>query len=236
MPAAQTTSLLDVDPDWGQGIDRVDVPLARRSLRLPVVEPAERWPGPQTGAPFLLVTAGIWWRETRIGARRSAELVGPGEIVAATPEPDHLVATDVSWTQLRPVRMVALNQRFDVASRRWPQLVDTLRDRLIQHSARRSLHAALLTLPRVNDRVLGVLLCQAERYGRVAPDGIVLERLFTHDMLGRLAGARRPTVSLALKELEDAGLLVPQGDDWLVTRAGQQASLGGAEPATANAA
>jgi hypothetical protein len=51
----------------------------------------------------------------------------------------------------------------------------------------------------------------------VTPGGLVVPLQFTHEALGRLIGARRPTVSLALKELSSAGLLSRRDDGaWLL--------------------
>ena len=45
----------------------------------------------------------------------------------------------------------------------------------------------------------------AERWGHITPSGVALPLSLTHEALGRLIGARRPTVSLAVKALATAG-------------------------------
>jgi hypothetical protein len=50
----------------------------------------------------------------------------------------------------------------------------------------------------------------------VTPSGTVLPVALTHDALGECIGARRPTVSLALKELADRGALVRLDEGWLL--------------------
>ena len=64
-------------------------------------------------------------------------------------------------------------------------------------------------LPRVEDRVLAVLWLLAESWGHVTPAGVRLPLALTHETLGALIGARRPTVTLALRKLTDDGTLVP---------------------------
>jgi hypothetical protein len=52
----------------------------------------------------------------------------------------------------------------------------------------------------------------------VTPEGVVVPVALTHEMLGRLSGARRPTVSLALTELSATGAVqrLPEGG-WLLS-------------------
>ena len=77
--------------------------------------------------------------------------------------------------------------------------------------------AEIRTLPRVHERVLALLSHLATRWGRVTPDGVALLLPVTHEVLGRLVGAQRPTVSLALTELRNDGLVVRlPGGRWLL--------------------
>jgi hypothetical protein len=55
------------------------------------------------------------------------------------------------------------------------------------------------------------------RWGRVGPSGVVIPLALTHRMLGRLAGAARPTISTALSELRERDELVRRPDgSWLL--------------------
>src|SRR5262249_2728326 len=54
----------------------------------------------------------------------------------------------------------------------------------------------------------------AERWGRVEPDGVVVDLPLTHTSLGFLVGARRPTISRGLKNLAEDGLLVHDRGAW----------------------
>jgi hypothetical protein len=56
----------------------------------------------------------------------------------------------------------------------------------------------------------------AESWGRVTPAGVTLPVVLTHEALGALIGARRPTVSLALAELMERGAVVRQRTGWLL--------------------
>jgi DNA-binding GntR family transcriptional regulator len=53
----------------------------------------------------------------------------------------------------------------------------------------------------------------------VTPDGIVVDLPLTHELIGRLVGGRRPTVTLALAELAENGVLVRRDEGgWLLPR------------------
>ncbi|MDQ2795853.1 MAG: helix-turn-helix domain-containing protein, partial [Actinomycetota bacterium] len=47
----------------------------------------------------------------------------------------------------------------------------------------------------------------ADRWGTVTPDGVRLDFRLTHDLLAAVVGARRPSVSLAVRQLTDDGRL-----------------------------
>jgi Crp-like helix-turn-helix domain len=48
----------------------------------------------------------------------------------------------------------------------------------------------------------------AERWGRVSGNGVLVPLALTHRILGQLVGARRPTVSTALRELANREQLI----------------------------
>jgi hypothetical protein len=65
-----------------------------------------------------------------------------------------------------------------------------------------------------------VLWQLSERFGRVGADGVWLNVRLTHQLLGQLVGAQRPTVTLALRALTEAGDLRRRDDGtWLLSRA-----------------
>ena len=56
----------------------------------------------------------------------------------------------------------------------------------------------------------------AESWGHVTSSGVRLPVLLTHETLGALVGARRPTVTLALRNLVERGAIVHQYSGWLL--------------------
>ena len=64
-------------------------------------------------------------------------------------------------------------------------------------------HLAVCGLRRVDDRLLSVLWHFADRWGTVTPEGVRLDLRLTHQVLAAVTGARRPSVTTALKRLAD---------------------------------
>jgi CRP-like cAMP-binding protein len=111
-----------------------------------------------------------------------------------------------------------LDDRVLRAGARWPRIAGRLYQAASQQMQRAMLHQAIAQIPRTEDRLLALFWCLAERWGRVRPDGVLLEAPLTHDELGRMVGARRPTVSLGLRALVDEGAIKPQAEGWLLQR------------------
>jgi hypothetical protein len=56
----------------------------------------------------------------------------------------------------------------------------------------------------------------AYRFGTVAPDGVHVPLPITHEVLGHLVFARRPSVSTALGRLQSQGLLWRDPGGWVL--------------------
>lgn len=65
----------------------------------------------------------------------------------------------------------------------------------------------------VRARVARLLLQLGKRYGVEGPQGTVIAHHFSHDELGRMVGATRCWVTLALKELKNEGIIATHGRD-----------------------
>jgi CRP/FNR family cyclic AMP-dependent transcriptional regulator len=173
----------------------------------------------QSGALGLLLLEGLMWREVSIGRDSGIELLGPGDLVRpwVEPVPASEVLTDPQWTALGPSSMAILDQRFATAMARWPSVFATLMDRLILRSRWLSFHLAICHVRNLQERILLAMWHFADRWGRVAPDGIVVPVHLPHRMLAQLVGARRPSVTTALAGLREQGALVEREDgSWLL--------------------
>lgn len=226
-------ALLDADPELGSGLEADELARARQSVVAPsIILSAGPWVPADVAAQGddafgLLLVDGLITREVRIGGRRAAQLLGPGDVLELMAPADGLLPTTVEWRAEHSAILAALDQRFLTATRRWPTLGLALHQRLAAQTTRLSVHAAIAQLGRVELRVLALLWHLAERFGVVTPAGVVVPFALTHAALGRLTGAQRPTVTLALTQLGASGDVSRRDDGAFVLRSGSQARLDG---------
>ena len=220
--ARSTVSLLDADPDLTAGIPEGDLELAHRVLTRPRYDiPKGRWSpellrGHDNGAFAILVIEGAVVRQLDVAERHSTQILGPGDVFQP-PDNGGLLDCPVTWTAVVPSAVVVLDERFTRAGQCWPAINVALQRRLLDQADRIALHAAISQLPRVDRRILALFWQLAERWGRVTPFGVELPLALTHESIGRLVGAQRPTVTLALRELADEGAITrPDPGHWLL--------------------
>lgn len=221
--AARTVRLLDYDPELGRTLRVERRAEAQAAARATMVEvPRGPWAiaePPREGASYgMLLLDGLANRTIALDGVVSAQLLGRGDLVQPPGgAPDALLATTMRLSVIEPLVVALLDERFLLTVRRWPELVAGLFERLVQQEERRARHLALCQLPRVEDRVHALLWLLAERWGQVTPQGVVLRLRLTHELIGQLVGAKRPTVSLALKDLEERGCVHRRaGGGWLL--------------------
>jgi CRP/FNR family cyclic AMP-dependent transcriptional regulator len=207
--------LLEHDPDLGEDLKEAELAAARRSVLTRVVRYAR---GPWGVEPTdfdgtrslgLLLIEGILVRKVTVGQRTCAELLGPGDVTQPwlTAGPDDSVGTDVSWQVAQPLRLALLDREFIDRAQPWPQLLAAVSRRIMLRVHWLSFHLAVCHLRRVDDRLLLVLWHFADRWGRVTPRGVELDLPLTHGLLAAVVGAYRPSVTVALRALAEAGLL-----------------------------
>jgi hypothetical protein len=84
-------------------------------------------------------------------------------------------------------------------------------------AARVATHRAICQISPVEFRLHVLFWHLAERWGHVAADSVVLPVPLRHETLGRLAAAKRPTVTLALQKLAMSELVHRRADGaWLL--------------------
>jgi CRP/FNR family transcriptional regulator, cyclic AMP receptor protein len=217
-------ALLDADPELADGIPSEELPTARRvTAALVHALPTGTWePGDRASfarhAVVLIVLRGLLVRDVTLEKRTSSELLGPGDVLAPWSQPTPLVPAAVSWTVAEPTVLAILEDRFLAAARRWPGLSVALHDRMTAQLDRAALHGAVCQLGRVELRILALMWHLSDRWGRMSATGVVLPVKLTHEMIGRLVGAQRPTVTLALGQLAEEGALLRRDDGAWVLR------------------
>lgn len=231
----RAVAILDLDPDLAQDMD----PERAREARAHAIAAVETlapgdWPADALdivdprGALGLLVIDGILSRDLKLGGASFTELIGEGEILRPWDGGGHLSITppSVAWTVLDTARIAILDRRFVARTARWPELTTALFTRAMSRSRSLAVQLAIRSLQRVEMRLLLQLWHLAERWGRVSPDGIVLPLQLTHRLLACLVGARRPTVTTALKELTQQGLVARRDDGTWMLRGSAPPELG----------
>jgi CRP-like cAMP-binding protein len=107
-----------------------------------------------------------------------------------------------------------LDAAFAERVRPWPQVTQALLRRAGRRARNLDVQRAISCEPRLEVRLAMLFWHLAERWGRVEPGGIHVALPLTHSLLGRLAGAERPSVSHALARLGDAGLVTGSAGHW----------------------
>jgi CRP/FNR family cyclic AMP-dependent transcriptional regulator len=217
------TSLVEEDPDLLRGFDQATADTIRRVANVPVMNiESGPWARASSSPPpiyGLFVLDGVLSRGVVIQGRRSAELLGPGDILrpAASDDLDSSVDFDVSWDVLEPARLALLDEDFASAVAPWPGLTAAVMDRIMRRAHALAFHLAVSHLKLVEMRLLVILWYYADRWGRVTPGGVLLPLRMTHSLLARIVGARRPSVSTALGKLQDRGLVERvENGQWLL--------------------
>jgi CRP/FNR family cyclic AMP-dependent transcriptional regulator len=244
-PAITPARLLDLDPDLADGMSPPAAEEARRHAVVPAIElPSGLFDMPAVTGRGLhvfgtLVTSGLLVRDVVLGQTVASELLGVGDVAAIEDEQPALVPIHVRWSAAEPATVALLDDRLLPALRAWPELGRALLQRSTQRAIRVESQRAISQLARVEDRLVALFGMLAERFARMTPAGLVISISLTHAMLGRLVGARRPTVSLALKALADDGSIVRRPDgSWLLSHDAPQmlrAAAGELPPSRAEA-
>jgi len=225
--------LLDADPDLPCSLRPHELELATQHAVAAVRTLGEGgWlaTAPIRGAratTMLFVLEGLLLHEVSVGDRKSAELIGAGDVIHPWSVDPTSAFPEGRWTVLRRARVAVLDDRFLYRTARWPALGVELASR----AGRRGQTLAAQTLASqarcVDERILLVFSLLASHWGRVSPNGIVLSVPLSHALIGRLVGARRPLVSSALGELRRQGALAPLGHDgWLLDEASNATRAG----------
>jgi CRP/FNR family transcriptional regulator, cyclic AMP receptor protein len=194
-------------------------------LRVPVEfleagswRPGDRHCNPATFG--LLVIDGMILRDVVVGGRRCAELLGPGNLLRPGFEPDDVdasVPATPEWCVLDGhTRVAILDERASRLIGRFPGLVAELLDRSLIRARSLQFQLALTQVQGVDTRLELLFWHLADRWGRVTPAGVVVPMPLTHEMLGRLLGARRPSVSSALSAMTAEGRIDRCDEGWIL--------------------
>lgn len=219
-PLAAGVALVDVLPDLEDlPEDRLD--RARRAVRAPSLAVRRGlWDAASDASEHatrgFVIVSGALLRRVVAGHREGAELLGAGDLIQPATES----SGDVSWRAVTDVVVAALNPRTLEDAGAVPEILGAL----LQSAATRTNAVArqlvLAQWSSADDRLLATFRTLSDRWGVVTPEGVALPSFLTHSVLAPLVGARRPSVTTALKRLTTSGT-VRRADDgrWILSRA-----------------
>jgi CRP-like cAMP-binding protein len=220
-----SVQLLNLDPELARDLDPRRAREASHRLYARALEiPRGRWTPSQallegTRPIGLLILEGLLVREATVGDHPSAELLGPGDLLRAWDDDDveELLPRTIEWNALATTRVAVIDHAFAVRAAQWPEVFAALLDRAARRAERLVVLQAIAHLTRVDDRLLALLWCLAERWGRVVPGGVLVSLRLSHRTLAGMVGARRPSVTTALGQLMGRGEIERRDDgEWVL--------------------
>lgn len=232
MAPTPTTRLFDAEPDLIRFLGPEESEEARE-IQLPVSSlpkgDADIKALFETGGAFgALVLEGMILQSLRLGNHSGLRLLGPGDVLSITQTPRSMLVIESTCRATVPTKLALMEREMLMAVRRWPQIAAGLHAHAGEQSERLVTQLMICQLPRVDERILALMWLLAESWGQVTPAGTFLPISLTHAALGGLIGARRPTVTLALGNLTNAGVLRRQQRGWLLLGSPDQLARAGA--------
>jgi CRP-like cAMP-binding protein len=217
--------ILEEDPDLAEHLRGSRLVAATQDCVARVIRvPTGRW-DPQADIGViqygigLLILDGMFLRRVGLGGRFGGELLGEGDLLRPWQHEEQGASLPRSgaWKVLRKGRVALLDAEFALRVARYPEVISTLFARAIRRNRHMAVSMAIIHQPRIDLRLHMFFWDLADRLGTVRPDGVHLPLRLTHAMLGELVAARRPTVTKALGELAERGLVRWTGEDWLLS-------------------
>jgi CRP-like cAMP-binding protein len=228
-PEAAGPSLLEIDPELAAGVPGEERAAALSAATMRVVSldagafDVDDWFEDEPDAFGLYVVEGTLLREVLAGSRSMPHLLGPGDVIEPPVRSSSTLPLAVRIRAVTPATLGVLGPGVLRATARWPAVMGAIQRRISAEHQRIAARGAICQISRVEVRILALLLLLADDLGSVGPDGIRVPLPLTHEELGCFVGARRPTVSLALKDLADRNL-IERADDgtWVLAHAAER--------------
>lgn len=220
--------LLDALPDLSAGLSARRAAAARAALQ---TEAEWVTPGPFARGAYadrgvvVLLLSGIVARTMTLEGVSAAELLGPGDSLAP-PRPGRqddigLAGYHVRLEALETCRVGLLGPELAAALGDFPEVAGALVARRGAGDADRAAMRVIAQLTGVDRRLVALFRLLAARHGRATQDGIAVPVAVTHRLLAELVGARRQTVTTALRALERSGELCRLKDGSWLLRSGR---------------
>jgi hypothetical protein len=212
--------LLDIDVDLAEELD-VPMRLAARPSVTAITFETDagpialaRWLQRAAPGPGLLILDGVLAANVQVGDRIATDLLGQGDLVQPWNSNDEELVCEADWRALATTRFAVLDQAFVHRVQPWPQITLALLRRAGKRARRLNVQRAISAQPRLEVRLVLLMWHLAARWGKVEPGGVRVPLPLTHQLMGHLISAERPSVSHALSRLAKAGVVTGHGDEW----------------------
>lgn len=211
MRGGRVVQLLECDPELGAGLGPEERAVAASSLPVQAVslKPGEWRPSaedPQPGCLGYLILDGLLVRRVVVSRGSGVELLGRGDLLRPWEEDASSFCT-ASWEVLERTLLAVLGPEHARRMDRWPAIVSNLAGRGIRRARSAAAGSAIAGIVGIEERLLILLWHLAERWGEARVDGVHVGVRLPHRLLAEMLGARRPSVTTALAELQEAGRL-----------------------------
>jgi len=207
-------SVLEEDADLAAGLEGGRLSEAtRRCLATAIVLVEKEWKPEREARQArdgfgLLVLEGLVIRRVGLPGRFGAELLGPGDLLRPwhAGEETSLPFT-VHFAVAERARIAILDRAFAVRAAPFPEVATAIAGRAVRRVRNLAVEMAIVHYPDVRRRLLLVLWHLADRWGQVTPEGVRIPLRLRHQLLADLVAARRPSVTSALTQLTNEGLV-----------------------------
>jgi CRP/FNR family transcriptional regulator, cyclic AMP receptor protein len=177
-----------------------------------VAEEPEGWLG-------LLILEGLFLVTLEAGHGRVGWLIGTDDFIRPWDMPELCLTSDTSCHALKPTRVALLDRDFGRRIGGAPAVTRALLSRAARTSHWLLAKSLIVSCTLVEERLMLLFALLGERWGKVTPTGIRLDLPLTHRVLASLCGARRPSVTMALRTMQTENVLERiTGGGWLLSR------------------
>jgi CRP/FNR family cyclic AMP-dependent transcriptional regulator len=155
----------------------------------------------------LLILDGLLLGELGLGRARVGWLLGSGDLLRPWELDELALTSGARWQALRPSRIALLDDELHLRIASPSRAMLALLEQATRTSQWLMASSLIVAAPLVEERLIMLFAMLGERWGKVTPDGVLLELPLTHQALACLCGSRRPSVTLALQALRREGLV-----------------------------
>ena len=216
-------SLVEFDPELNPHSRGWSAPGSKRLVaRVAQLPPARFNPQRLVEDPTdwlgLLVVDGLVLVQVAAGRAPIGWLVGADDLLRPWEMTGVSLLSAASWQAISPLRVALLDADFARRAAGVGSVADELTAKAVQTSHCLFAKSLVTDTSVIEERLMLLFALLGERWGKATAAGVLVAMPLTHQVLATLVGARRPSVSTALRGLSAAGLLQRTTEGWLLCR------------------